>query len=202
MIDDIDDLLDEVESKYCRDGKKDKNSSKCFGNPSKSKLDTKKSKGSKDASFTDDITRAIDDIMADDDLDVKLENTVEASHKSTKQMSLNNGQLKLKCNPVYIGGSTSKLGVSSSTNLQCCDRLHCTSCDNQIVFFDAMKWDEEHCDYLAFRNNYPDYKRLKYLFIPRKGYRAYCCQCSWLSNKDITMLRSIKPNFKWVCKKH
>ena len=52
---------------------------------------------------------------------------------------------------------------------RCCDRLHCTSCDNRIVIFDDMKWDESQCDYLAFRNNYPDFSRLKHLLIPRKG---------------------------------
>ena len=52
---------------------------------------------------------------------------------------------------------------------RCCDRLHCTSCDNGIVCFDDYKWDESKCDYLAFRNNYPDYSRLKHLLSPRKG---------------------------------
>ena len=52
---------------------------------------------------------------------------------------------------------------------RCCNRLHCTSCDNQIVVFDDLKWNEDKCDYLAFRNNYPDYGRLKHLFLTRKG---------------------------------
>ena len=49
-----------------------------------------------------------------------------------------------------------------------CDRLHCTSCDNKVVTFDDFKWDDS-LGYLFFRNNYPDFDRLKPSLKPRRG---------------------------------
>ena len=49
-----------------------------------------------------------------------------------------------------------------------CDRLHCTSCDNKVVSFDNFEWHKS-CDYLFFRNNYPDFSKLKSNMIPRAG---------------------------------
>lgn len=191
---DIDDLLDEVESKFCSDGPS--STSKV-----KSIKPTKKSSKSSNINV-DNLNDIINDIIEDDGLEAVLKR-----NRSDSALSSNNSlncsiDSKLKCVSIYIGGSTKSFGAASGAHQNPCDRLHCTSCDNKIVTFDDFKWAEADCDYLVFRNNYPDFSRLKSKLLPRKGFRSYCCQCSWLSVKDLLELRSYKPDFKWVCRKH
>mgnify|MGYP002804267457 CR=1 FL=1 len=49
-----------------------------------------------------------------------------------------------------------------------CDQLRCTSCDFQVVSFDNYKWHSS-CDYLFFRNNIPDFSKLKVNLIQKQG---------------------------------
>ena len=53
-------------------------------------------------------------------------------------------------------------------NFRSCDKLRCTSCDFFIVMFDNFEWHKD-CDYLFFRNNVPDFQRLKSKLTPQKG---------------------------------
>ncbi|KAL5466809.1 hypothetical protein EMCRGX_G030959 [Ephydatia muelleri] len=46
-------------------------------------------------------------------------------------------------------------------------------------------------DYLFFRNNVPDYQRLRTNLVRKKGTRAYACQCSWHSVEDTTEVASL-----------
>jgi len=62
------------------------------------------------------------------------------------------------------------------------------------------EWQED-CDYLFFRNNIPDFDKLKSKLTRRRGYCAYACQCSWRSIVQLTELWS-DPQLKWVCGKH
>jgi len=197
---DIDDLLDEVEFKFCN-------------RPSSSSRSTTKSvisKQTKNTSFTScqsksgrpnsslgSLNDMIDDIMEDDGLDLKLKKTT--SKNSSKAHSTAN---PTKCLQIFLAGSSSKLGLSSDGQLRVCENMHCTDCDNSVVSFDDQKWNTSGCDYLFFRNNYPDYSRLKSQFLPRKGYRSYCCQCRWLSVNTCKELKAVNPSLKWICKKH
>lgn len=52
-----------------------------------------------------------------------------------------------------------------------------------------------------FRNNMPDYNKLKAKLRRRKGVRAYACQCSWHSALSLSDLRE-QQQLKWVCGKH
>ena len=49
-----------------------------------------------------------------------------------------------------------------------CDRLRCTSCDFQVVWFNDFVW-HTRSDYLFFRNNVPDFGRLKKNLVRKKG---------------------------------
>ncbi|XP_066928203.1 cilia- and flagella-associated protein 418-like [Clytia hemisphaerica] len=207
MGDDIDDLLDEVESKFCTSKKKTNVAKQAVcKSPQRrgtcSAADQPKVQRKKKSSADDNLDDIIDDIMIDDGLNLKsLKISGHQENNISPSRSVNKG-LKVKCFAIHIGGTSLVKGPSTSTNTQCCDRMHCTSCDNRIVFFDDYKWDESQCEYLAFRNYYPDFSRLKKILIPRKGYRAFCCQCSWICTKETVFLKDAKPEFKWVCTKH
>ena len=62
--------------------------------------------------------------------------------------------------------------ASTLSYFRVCENMHCTDCDNSVVSFDDQKWNTSGCDYLFFRNNYPDYSRLKSQFLPRKGNKS------------------------------
>ena len=104
-----------------------------------------------------------------------------------------------------------------------CSKLRCTDCDFSIARFDNMKWHDS-TDYLFLRNNMPDFHRLRSKLVTKKGrfccnflqrkydwfevivllflgFRAYACQCKWISVKDVVDLRS-QPELKWVCGRH
>ena len=49
-----------------------------------------------------------------------------------------------------------------------CDQLLCTKCDFKVVSFDDYHWSGD-CDYFFFRNNSPDFSRLKSKLIKKKG---------------------------------
>ena len=53
-------------------------------------------------------------------------------------------------------------------NSRSCDKLRCTSCDFDVVAFDNFEWCQD-CDYLFFRNNIPDFQRLKSKLTLKKG---------------------------------
>ncbi|GFO25319.1 protein c8orf37 homolog [Plakobranchus ocellatus] len=49
-------------------------------------------------------------------------------------------------------------------------------------------------DYLFLRNNVPDFDKLKPKLIKKKGWRAYCCQCCWRNVLDLTELSDSSLN--------
>jgi hypothetical protein len=49
-----------------------------------------------------------------------------------------------------------------------CDKLRCTGCDFRLLFFDDYNWTSK-VDYLFFRNNMPDEKKLKKQLTRKKG---------------------------------
>ena len=49
-----------------------------------------------------------------------------------------------------------------------CDKLRCTSCDFNVVILNDYEWHED-CDYLFFRNNIPDFDKLKSKLSRKRG---------------------------------
>uniref|UniRef100_A0A3B5L5Q5 Cilia- and flagella-associated protein 418 n=1 Tax=Xiphophorus couchianus TaxID=32473 RepID=A0A3B5L5Q5_9TELE len=105
-----------------------------------------------------------------------------------------------RCCPVFISGSSVTNGVGTATSKRSCDQLRCVSCDFRVLMFDDSEWDAS-CDYLFLRNNVPDRQKLRAKLKKRKGLRAYACQCNWLSSSETTDLRD-QPQLRWVCGKH
>lgn len=94
-----------------------------------------------------------------------------------------------RCTSIVLGGA----------QVATCDRLRCLQCDFEVVAVDGAVWDQK-VDYLFLRNNFPD--RLQGMLRPRRGGRAYACQCSWASVPDpegrVPLLQAA-PNAKWFC---
>eukprot|EP00094_Tigriopus_californicus_P003765 TCALIF_03622-PA protein Name:"Similar to Protein C8orf37 homolog (Mus musculus)" AED:0.32 eAED:0.32 QI:0/0/0/0.5/0/0/2/0/156 len=84
--------------------------------------------------------------------------------------------LQKKCSPVFLSGSMTAVGLGSHSSPRSCDKLICLACDCRVVSFDNYQWTDD-VDYLFLRNNYPDYSRLQCHLRPRRGSRAYACQC-------------------------
>ncbi|XP_043921865.1 protein C8orf37 homolog [Protopterus annectens] len=122
--------------------------------------------------------------------------TAVSSHSSSK-LSQMKGK---KCCPVYLGGSSFACGIGTNISQRTCDQLRCTSCDFKISTYNDYEWDTS-CDYLFFRNNMPDFSKLKQKMLRKRGSRAYACQCSWRSIQELTDL-SKDQQLRWVCSTH
>eukprot|EP00043_Microstomoeca_roanoka_P025902 m.10244 g.10244 ORF g.10244 m.10244 type:complete len:272 (-) comp5954_c0_seq1:520-1335(-) len=108
-----------------------------------------------------------------------------------------------KCSVIILTDAHLDRGVCVSAAFACtCSTLRCTSCDHAVCCFDNLRWDDS-ADYLFFRNNTPDYGKLKVLLHRAKGGRAYACQCAWRSvpnGEREVIARGGK--LKWVCGRH
>ncbi|VDI73790.1 Hypothetical predicted protein [Mytilus galloprovincialis] len=179
MADDIDDLLDEVETKYCpKDRRKGKETSSSIKSRRKASEDH------------DDLDQILDDLKVEPLPDVK---PIKSNGYDTRT------ETARKCYPIYVGGANCSCGIGTSMSQKTCDKMRCTSCDFKVVSFDNFEWTTD-TDYLFLRNHAPDFQKLKSNLNSRKGYRAYCCQCSFRSIKDLAQLKD--PQLKWVCGKH
>ncbi|XP_042320392.1 protein C8orf37 homolog [Sceloporus undulatus] len=105
-----------------------------------------------------------------------------------------------RCCPVYLGGSAAPYGIGTSISQRTCDQLRCTACDFRVSHYDDYQWDKS-CDYLFFRNNMPEFSKLRRKMLIKKGARAYACQCTWRSVDQLTDL-STDRQLRWVCSKH
>ncbi|CAN9513895.1 unnamed protein product [Ophioblennius macclurei] len=205
--DDLDDLLDEVEKKFCR------NVTVTSAAPKDS---TEVTKCGKDAgelgkisaanvqravsSVSDDIDALLEELLEEDYADSahpKTKQCYEGRQVETKLLSQSGGR---KCCPVFVGGSSIANGVGTATSQRSCDQLRCISCDFRVLMFDDSEWDSS-CDYLFLRNNVPDRQKLRSKLKRRRGLRAYACQCSWFSTQEPADLRE-QPQLRWVCGKH
>ncbi|XP_035235120.1 protein C8orf37 homolog [Anguilla anguilla] len=201
MADDLDALLDEVESKFCR------NVSVISPSPSDIKETKRKTEGKSRTQCStnqvprksfdeDDIDSLLEDILDDgDSLNLDMPKATKNDCKSS--LSQPAGR---RCCPVFLGGSSVATGVGTSTSQRACSQLRCTSCDFRVMSFDDHEWDSS-CDYLFFRNNMPDRQKLQAKLKRKRTSRAYACQCSWRSTLILTDLRD-QPELKWVCGKH
>ncbi|CAL1535671.1 unnamed protein product [Lymnaea stagnalis] len=188
MDKDIDELLDEVETKFVKPGSKDRMES-----TKSSRLNTSEKKSSA-------LDAVINDIL---DIEVEKKDLNSSYDRNQLRSSLSDEANKCehgrRCFPVFLGGSSDETGLGSSINRRSCDRLRCTSCDFRVCFFDNLSWSKD-TDYLFLRNNVPELQKLKSKLSRKKGCRAYCCQCSWRNVQEPCELND--PNLKWVCGKH
>lgn len=196
MDKDIDDLLDEVETKFVHYNPKKKS-------PASAALsrDTQTSRPGPQPAVPH--THALDNVI-DDILDIDVHEEKNNFGEEHQQRSLatdgmcKSDQVK-RCFPVFLGGSADNMGRSSATNRRACDQLRCTSCDFRVSCFDNVSWNKD-TDYLFLRNNMPSVDKLQTKLHRKKGCRAYCCQCSWRNVLDLCQLDD--PSLKWVCGKH
>ncbi|XP_063054015.1 cilia- and flagella-associated protein 418 isoform X2 [Engraulis encrasicolus] len=205
MADDLDELLDEVEAKFCRNislpQQRKQEDQPGDHQQDKTKSKTKQVEGTR-RDDSDDIDALLDEILDDDDN--KSSPAISNSKKVTRSgMDHSATQVvKRKCCPVFVGGSTTPHGIGTSNSKRACDQLRCISCDFRIASFDDYEWDST-CDYLFFRNNMPDCQRLRAKLRRCKGARAYACQCSWHTALALGDLAGqTQAQLRWVCGAH
>ncbi|XP_067456518.1 cilia- and flagella-associated protein 418 isoform X1 [Thunnus thynnus] len=206
--DDLDELLDEIEKKFCRNvsvassARADSNEAGKHGKDNDGQRKHSAAKPEKPiSSITEDIDALLEELLEEDYSDStkpKTEHFPKGPQVEKKLSSQSGGR---KCCPVFVGGSSVTNGVGTATSKsRSCDQLRCTSCDFRVLMFDDCEWDPS-CDYLFLRNNVPDRQKLRAKLKKRRGLRAYACQCSWFSTLEPTDLRD-QPQLRWVCGKH
>ncbi|XP_035529050.1 protein C8orf37 homolog [Morone saxatilis] len=203
--DDLDELLDEVEKKFCSNvcvASSDRGDSNeaAKHNEGRRKLRSAAKPEESMSSVTEDIDAFLEELLEEDYSDsprLKSEQSPRGTQVEKKLSSQSGGR---KCGPVFAGGSSVTNGVGTATSKRSCDQLRCTSCDFRVLMFDDCEWDLS-CDYLFLRNNVPDRQKLRAKLKKRRGLRAYACQCSWFSTSEPTDLRD-QPQLRWVCGKH
>lgn len=203
----LDDLLDEVEKKFCSNVPVASSSRAECGEAGKCGKDAggdRKRSPAKAKQLTnsdaEDIDALLEDLLEEDYSDspqLKTKHFPKETQGEKKLPSQSGGR---KCCPVFIGGSSVTNGVGTATSKRSCDQLRCTSCDFRVLMFDDFEWDSS-CDYLFLRNNMPERQKLRAKLRKRRGVRAYACQCSWFSTLEPTDLRD-RPELRWVCGKH
>ncbi|XP_053251603.1 cilia- and flagella-associated protein 418 isoform X2 [Podarcis raffonei] len=197
MADDLDELLDEVENKFCRLSRRDCSERGRPGQGRKrnrfreeeEEAEAEAAAAGERARFSKVLTKGaseeedIDDIIKDIiDENSYAKNLVKHKSKSPSSASENR--------------TTSVQAHGKRT----CDQLRCTACDFRVLQHDDFQWDQS-CDYLFFRNNMPEFRKLRTKMLTKKGSRAYACQCTWRSIDELTDL-TVDRQLRWVCSKH
>ncbi|XP_035020107.2 cilia- and flagella-associated protein 418 [Hippoglossus stenolepis] len=202
---DLDDLLDEVEKKFCRNvsvasSARARDTSEAGGARRLSAIKPVAQR----SSITEDIDALLQELVEDEHGDFhqsKREKLPKEARVEPKPPSQSGGR---KCCPVFVGGSSVTNGVGTATSKRSCDQLRCISCDFRVLMFDDCEWDSS-CDYLFLRNNVPDRQKLRAKLKKRRGFRAYACQCSWFSSSSSSSEPTdlgVHPQLRWVCGKH
>lgn len=207
--DDLDELLDEVEKRFCRNvsvassvRESPSESGKCGKDNDEQKehrFNSTKPELSM-SSITEDVDSFLEELLEEDhesSLQAETEPFTKGPKVEKKLPSQSGGR---KCFPVFVGGSSVTNGVGTATSKRSCGQLRCVSCDFWVLMFDDCEWDLS-CDYLFLRNNMPDCQKLRSKLKKKTGVRAYACQCSWFSSSELTDLRDL-PQLRWVCGKH
>ncbi|XP_032324211.1 protein C8orf37 homolog isoform X4 [Camelus ferus] len=222
MAEDLDELLDEVESKFCSpdplrldmvERPRGGGGGGVLSND-RNRAEAKENLRSTEAfKKEDDLDSLINEIFEEPNFDKKHFKLKSKSSGNTSVRASIRG-LGKSCSPVYLGGSAVPCGIGTNTSQRdkkgkhmefaymhrACDRLRCVACDFWVVSYDDHRWDRS-CDYLFFRNNMPEFHKLKTKLVKKKGTRAYACQCSWRTIEDLTDLQT-DHQLRWVCGKH
>ncbi|XP_053744308.1 cilia- and flagella-associated protein 418 [Synchiropus splendidus] len=191
LDDDLDALLDEVESQFGCNAPS-KNTSVCDSTASNVNRETVDTQGHH--RLSQDVEALLLELQPDHEiLPVLVTNEAGGAMMERKATAMK------KCCPVFIGGTAIRYGLGTSTSQRSCDQLRCTSCDFRVLMFDDCAWDS--CDYLFLRNNVPDHEKLCARLKKRRGVRAYACQCNWISSEEVRDLQGL-PGLHWVCGQH
>ncbi|XP_042529156.1 protein C8orf37 homolog isoform X2 [Dipodomys spectabilis] len=172
MAKDLDELLDEVESKFCRldplrPGKTERAKGRGgLTNFSDSSQDQTR-KNLRSTEKEDDLDSLINEIFEEPNLDRKTFKLKSRSSGNTSTKASIQG-LSKSCGPVYLSGSNVPWGIGTNASQ---------------------------------RNNMPDFHKLKTKLVTKKGARAYACQCSWRTIEELTNLQT-DHQLRWVCGKH
>ncbi|XP_055142804.1 cilia- and flagella-associated protein 418 isoform X2 [Symphalangus syndactylus] len=175
MAEDLDELLDEVESKFCtpdllRRGMVEQPKG-CGGGTHSSDRNQAEAKENLRSMETfkkeDDLDSLINEIFEEPNLDKKPSKLKSKSSGNTSVRASIQG-LGKSCSPVYLGGSSIPCGIGTN---------------------------------ISWRNNMPEFHKLKAKLIKKKGTRAYACQCSWRTIEEVTDLQT-DHQLRWVCGKH
>ncbi|XP_049709616.1 cilia- and flagella-associated protein 418 isoform X4 [Elephas maximus indicus] len=152
MAKDLDELLDEVESKFCRPdplrlgmveqprGTQSSDRSRADAKENLRLTDTFKK--------AEDLDSLINEIFEEPNFDKKPFKLKSKSSGNTSVKASIQG-LGKSCSPVYLGGSTAPCGIGTNISQRACDHLRCIACDFWIVSYDDYMWDKS-CNYLFF----------------------------------------------------
>ncbi|XP_061027640.1 cilia- and flagella-associated protein 418 isoform X1 [Eubalaena glacialis] len=215
MAKDLDELLDEVESKFCRPdplrlGMVERPRGGGGGggilSNDRNRAEAKENLRSTETFKKEhDLDSLINEIFEEPNFDKKRFKLKSKSSGNTSVRASFQG-LGKSCSPVYLGGSAVPCGIGTNTSQsafslnRACDHLRCIACDFWVVSYDDYGWDKS-CDYLFFRNNMPEFHKLKTKLVKKKGTRAYACQCSWRTVGELTDVQT-DHHLRWVCGKH
>ncbi|XP_071325536.1 cilia- and flagella-associated protein 418 [Trachinotus anak] len=195
--DDLDELLDEVEKKFCHNVSV---ASKYGKDTDGQRKPSATKPGEPTSSIAEDIDALLEELLEEDHGNSPQPKNEPFSKGPQVEKKLSSQSGERRCCPVFVGGSSVTNGVGTATSKRCCDQLRCISCDFRVLMFDDCEWDSS-CDYLFLRNNMPDRQKLRAKLKKRRGFRAYGCQCSWFFSSEPTDLRD-QPQLRWVCGKH
>ncbi|KAM8735699.1 cilia- and flagella-associated protein 418 isoform 3-T3 [Acanthopagrus schlegelii] len=154
--DDLDELLDEVEKKFCSKvsvTSAARVSSSATGRRGKDSEGQRKHGATKPeqpiSSVSEDIDALLEELLEEDYSDSPPLKTESFSKGAPAEKKLPAQSAGRKCCPVFVGGSSVTNGVGTATSKRSCDQLRCTSCDFRVLMFDDFEWDS--CDYLFLR---------------------------------------------------
>ncbi|XP_076420028.1 cilia- and flagella-associated protein 418 isoform X1 [Peromyscus maniculatus bairdii] len=179
MAKDLDELLDEVETKFCRLdprrlglGERPKG---CGGggggthSGDRSRAQEKENlRSTETCKKEDDLDSLINEIFEEPNFDKKSFQKFKSNSSSNTSVRASIQGLSKSCSPVYLSGSAIPCGIGTHTSQ---------------------------------RNNMPEFHKLKAKLIQKEGARAYACQCSWRTVEELTDLQA-DHQLRWVCGKH
>ncbi|XP_008846075.1 protein C8orf37 homolog isoform X2 [Nannospalax galili] len=179
MEEDLDELLDEVESKFCRldplrlgQGERPKGYGSGGGgthgddgNQAQAKENLRSTETCKKE---EDLDSLINEIFEEPDFDKKSFQKLKSKSAGHTSVGASIQGLSKSCSPVYLSGSAVPYGIGTNTSQ---------------------------------RNNMPEFHKLKTKLTAKKGARAYACQCSWRTVEELTELQA-QAQLRWVCGKH
>ncbi|XP_061027642.1 cilia- and flagella-associated protein 418 isoform X3 [Eubalaena glacialis] len=177
MAKDLDELLDEVESKFCRPdplrlGMVERPRGGGGGggilSNDRNRAEAKENLRSTETFKKEhDLDSLINEIFEEPNFDKKRFKLKSKSSGNTSVRASFQG-LGKSCSPVYLGGSAVPCGIGTNTSQ---------------------------------RNNMPEFHKLKTKLVKKKGTRAYACQCSWRTVGELTDVQT-DHHLRWVCGKH
>ncbi|XP_061459480.1 cilia- and flagella-associated protein 418 isoform X2 [Rhineura floridana] len=196
MADDLDELLDEVENKFCRLSRRDCSQRDRGQGRKRNRFREEEEEAEAEAvaageraRFSKALTKCASE---EEDIDEIIKDIIDENSYAKNLVK----QISKSPSPASENNTTSFQAQGKRT----CDQLRCTACDFHVLHYNDYRWDKS-CDYLFFRNNMPEFSKLRTKMLTKKGSRAYACQCTWRSVDELTDL-TMDRQLRWVCSKH